>query len=152
MTNWESYVETAFDRISLMVQWLGICFLMQRQRFHPYSGKVPHAKEHLSWGPQLLKPACLEPVLSNERSDHDEKSSYCNQRVGWTLSLQQQEKAHCSSKDPAQPKINKTKVVNFRKKETVFDHGLLKCRWSYSPRTPDNSILWNMRVREHYII
>ena len=38
--------------------------------------------------PQLLKPVCLEPVLCNKRSHHNEKPAHSNE-------------------DPTQPKINK---------------------------------------------
>ena len=73
-----------------------------------WSGKIPHAAEQLSpcatttepvlynpcattteaSEPQLPKPACLEPVLRNKRSHHNEKPAHSN-------------------KDPMQPKINK---------------------------------------------
>ena len=34
-----------------------------------------------SFVPQLLKPVCLEPVLSNKRSHRNEKPTHCNWRV-----------------------------------------------------------------------
>ena len=44
----------------------------------------------------VLKPACLAPVLHNKRRHCSEKPTHCNWR-----------KPVHSSKDPAQPKINK---------------------------------------------
>ena len=34
--------------------------------------------------PQLLKPECLEPMLCNERSHHNEKPVHCNKDPAWT--------------------------------------------------------------------
>ena len=71
---------------SLVAQWLRICLTMQGHGFEPWSGKIPRAAEQLSlcttttepalehvshnyWAhmPQLLKPACLEPMLCDEK-------------------------------------------------------------------------------------
>ena len=58
--------------------------------FDPWPGNIPHAAEQLSpcatttkpvlraHAPQLLKPACLEPVLYNKRSHDNEKSTHHN--------------------------------------------------------------------------
>ena len=64
---------------SLMVHWLRICLPMQRTWGRPWSGKIPHAAGQRSPWTQLLKPACLEPELSNKRSHHTEKSMLCNE-------------------------------------------------------------------------
>ena len=63
---------------------------------------------HNYWAhvPQLLKPACLEPVLHNKRSHHNEKSVHRSERVALAR----------SNKDPAQPKINKMNKFILKKK------------------------------------
>ena len=61
-----------------------------KRAFSRWSGKIPHALEQLSpcatatepvlWSPlatQLLKPKCLEPVLRNKKSHHNEKPAHC---------------------------------------------------------------------------
>ena len=59
---------------------------------------------HNYWAcvPQLLKPACLEPVLHNKRSHRDEKPVHRDE-------------------DPTQPKkINKNKINKFIKKKKII--------------------------------
>ena len=78
---------------SLVAQWLRICLPMQGTRVwaliredptcrratkpvrHNYWGCALEPASHSYWAlvPQLLKPACLEPVLCNK------KSTYCNE-------------------------------------------------------------------------
>ena len=72
---------------SLEVQWLRIACQCRGHGFEPWSGKIPHAAEQLSpcattteaREPQLLKPACLEPMLPNKRSHHNEKPVHRNE-------------------------------------------------------------------------
>ena len=55
--------------------------------------------------PQLLKPACLEPVLHNKRSHRSEKPAHCNEEQPPLATVKR--KPACSNEDPTQPKINK---------------------------------------------
>ena len=43
---------------SLVAQWLRICLPMQRTRFDPWSGKIPHASEQLSPCATATEPPC----------------------------------------------------------------------------------------------
>ena len=47
----------------------------QGHRFHPLSGKIPHATEQLS-PCATTEPVNLEPVLCSKRSHHNEKPSH----------------------------------------------------------------------------
>ena len=73
---------------SLVVQWLGVCLLMQGTQIRSQCGKIPRALEQLR---QLLK-----PVLCSRRSHRQEKTVHPNQRVATA----------CSNEDPAQAKIH----------------------------------------------
>ena len=92
---------------SLVAQWLRIRLPMQgtqgrtpvwgdptchgttKLMCHNYWACALEPMSHSCWAPvpQLLKPACLEPMLCNKRSHHNEKPAHCN-------------------KDLMQPKIN----------------------------------------------
>ena len=75
---------------SLVVQWLRIHTAMQRHRFDPWSGKIPHAAGQLSpcatttepmlWSPPAAstEPVALEPMFSNKRIHCDEKPVHHN--------------------------------------------------------------------------
>ena len=84
---------------SLVVQWLRIRLPMQGTQVralvwedptcHGATKPVHHnywvcalePVSHNYWAcvPQLLKPSCLEPVLRNKRSHHNEKPVHCNE-------------------------------------------------------------------------
>ena len=84
---------------SLVAQWLRIHLPMQGTRVralvwedptcrgatkpvrHNYWACTLEPASHNYWArlPQLLKPTCLEPVLCNKRSHHNEKPAYRNQ-------------------------------------------------------------------------
>ena len=48
---------------------------------HNYWAWALEPVSHNYWArmPQLLKPVCLEPVLHNKRSHHNEKPTHCNE-------------------------------------------------------------------------
>ena len=84
---------------SLVAQWLRICLPMQGTQVrslvwedptcrgaakpvhHNYWACALEPTSHNYWArvPQLLKPACLEPVLHNKRSHRNEKPVHRNQ-------------------------------------------------------------------------
>ena len=130
-----------------MVQWLGICFLMQRQRFHPYSGKVPHAKEHLSRGAITTK-ACMPGACAQQREKPPrwEVLLQLESRLDPLVATPRESPLQQRRPSTAKNKQNKILKTSERKKQSLTTG--LKCRRSYSPRTPDSSILWNMRVRD----
>ena len=84
---------------SLVVQWLRICLPMQGTQVwalvredptchgatkpvrHNYQACALEPTSHNYWPclPQLLKPVCLEPVLRNKRSHHNEKPTHHNE-------------------------------------------------------------------------
>ena len=85
-------------RASLVVQWLRIRLPIQgtgvralaredptcrgatKPVRHNYWAWALEPASHNYWAhmPQLLKPACLEPMLHNKRSHHSEKPAHCN--------------------------------------------------------------------------
>ena len=65
---------------SLVVQWLGICLPIQGTQVQSVvrgRSLMPQSSEART--PQLLKPRHLGPVLCNERSHCNEKSTNCNE-------------------------------------------------------------------------
>ena len=108
-----------------VAQWLGICLPMQGTRVgalvqedptcHRAAKPVRHncwacalePASHNYWAhvPQLLKLACLEPVLHNKRSHCNEKPLHHGKE--WPPLTATREKPTRRSKDPTQPKINK---------------------------------------------
>ena len=84
---------------SLVAQWLRLCLPMQGTRVwallwedptcrratkpvhHNYWACALEPTSHNYWAhmPHLLKPACLEPVLCNKRSHHNEKPAHRNE-------------------------------------------------------------------------
>ena len=89
----------------------------RRQRFHPWSGRIPHGVEQLSlYAPQLsslrsgarepapLKPRTLEPVLRNKSSLCGEKPALPLEGGPCSPSLEESPRG---KEDPAQPKGNK---------------------------------------------
>ena len=72
----------------------------------PCHGGTKHVHHH-HWvhALQLLKPACLEPVLCNRRRNYNENLMHCDQESSPLTATR--EKSTCSRKDPVQPKINK---------------------------------------------
>ena len=88
----ELFGQLDFSRWTFLVaQWIRTHLPMQmRCAFNRWSEKIPHALEQLSpcatatepvlWSPlatQLLKPKCLEPMLCNKKSHHNEKPAHC---------------------------------------------------------------------------
>ena len=87
------------QRTSLVVQWLRICLPMQGTRVqslvwedstccgttkpvhHNYWACAPEPACHNYWAcvPQLLKLVCLEPMLCNKTSHHNEKLTHRNE-------------------------------------------------------------------------
>ena len=72
---------------SLVAQWLRIRLPMQGTRVRALVQEYPTCRGaakpmcHNYWVcvPQLLKPTCLEPMLRNKRSHHNEKTAHCNE-------------------------------------------------------------------------
>ena len=50
---------------------------------------------------QLLKPVCLEPVLSNKRSHRNEKPAHCNEE--WPQLATTRESPHTATKTQSSP-------------------------------------------------
>ena len=93
------HLKSSWSVTSLVAQWLRICLLMQgtqvralvredptcrgatKPMHHNYWACTLEPASHNYWAclPQLLKPARLEPVLCNERSDHSEKPAHHNE-------------------------------------------------------------------------
>ena len=80
---------------------------------------------------QLLKPARLRAHAPNKRSYCNEKSMYYNYRKACSPQL---EKSLNSNEDPAQPKLNKIKII---KKNTGY--------WSLSLESPTGSCLVSLQ-------
>ena len=98
-----------------MAQWLRICPPMQGTRVQSLVGEdptccgttKPNAPQLLSLRsrarePQLLKPACLEPVPREATAMRSPRTATKS-----SPPLPQLEKAHTHNKDLTQPKINK---------------------------------------------
>ena len=86
---------------SLVAQWLRVCLPMQGTRVralvwedptchgatkpvcHNYWACALGPMSHNCWArmPQLLKPACPEPVFRNKRSHHNEKPAHHNEEL-----------------------------------------------------------------------
>ena len=72
---------------SLVVQWLRIRLPMQGTRVRALVREDPTCRgatkpmHHNYWAhvPQILKTACLEPMLRNKRSHRNEKPTHCNE-------------------------------------------------------------------------
>ena len=84
---------------SLVVRWLRVCLAIQgtlvqslvrevptrcraAKAMHNYWACALEPGRHNYWAHvlPLLKPACLEPMLCNKRSNFNERSTHCNQR------------------------------------------------------------------------
>ena len=73
-------------RAFLVAQWLRIRLPMQGTRVRAlvwedptcHRATKPTCHNYWAWAPQLLKPACLEPVLHNKRSCRNEKPAHHN--------------------------------------------------------------------------
>ena len=71
---------------SLIAQWLRIRLSMQGTQVQSLVQEDPTCRRatkpvrhnYRSHVPQVLKPACLEPVLCNKGSHHNEKPMHCN--------------------------------------------------------------------------
>ena len=109
---------------SLVAKWLGVCLLMQGTWVRALAWEDPACRgatgpvhyncwawalepaSHNYWAhvPQLLKPACLEPVLHNEKPQqweaHAPQWRVAPTRHNWRKLVH-------SSEDPTQPEINK---------------------------------------------
>ena len=102
------------NRASLVVQWLRICLVMQgtsvpsrvqddptcrtyraaKPLYHSEGASIlePMSQSYRAQALQLLKPACLEPMLQNKGSHHHkEKPTHCKKCSPGLLQL---EKAH----------------------------------------------------------
>ena len=96
-TNYKMSFKTQIQGTSLVAQWLRICLPMQGTRVwalvredptcrgttkpvcHRYWACALGPTSHNYWAhAQLLRPTCLEPVLSNKRSHCNEKPGYRN--------------------------------------------------------------------------
>ena len=94
---------------SLVAQWIRICLPMQGTQFwslveEDFTGlratELMHHnyRAHVLW---LLKPACLQPVLCNKRSQHSAKPTHRDGRVA--PDHYNQGKPKQRNEDPAQP-------------------------------------------------
>ena len=74
---------------------------------HNYWACALEPTSHNYWAckPQLLKPACLEPVLRHKGSHCNEKPAHRNEEQAPLATTR--EKPVRSNEDPTQPKINK---------------------------------------------
>ena len=109
---------------SLVAQWLRIRLPVQGTRdqslvredptcsgatkpvHHNYWACALEPVSHNYWAraSQLQKPTCLEPLLRNKRSHHNEKPTYHKEE--WPP-LATTRESQCTATDPTQPKINK---------------------------------------------
>ena len=94
-----SWIKSILIGASLVAQWLRICLPVQWTRVralvwedptcraatkpvrHNYWACALEPVSHNFWARvlQLLKPACLEPMLRNRRSHHSERTAHCNE-------------------------------------------------------------------------
>ena len=67
--------------VRALVQEDPTCHGATKPMSHNYWGCTLEPASHNYWirTPQLLKPACLEPVLHNKRSQHNKKPMHCNE-------------------------------------------------------------------------
>ena len=56
------------------MQWVRIYLPVHGTQVGSLIQKIPHAVEQLSPCARTAEPTCLEPVLHNKRSHHNEKS------------------------------------------------------------------------------
>ena len=74
----------------------------RRHRFHPWSGKVPHASKQLNpWATTIKSALEALELVPHKRSRHSEKAKRCSQRAAPTHC---NEKRPHSNKDPSQTK------------------------------------------------
>ena len=68
-------------QVRSLVQEDPICHGATKPMRHNYWDCSLEPASHNYWArvPQLLKPACLEPVLRNRRSQRNEKPTHCNE-------------------------------------------------------------------------
>ena len=69
--------------------------------FEPWSGKVPHAAGQLGPWATTTEPACLEPVLCNERGCDSERTAHHDE--DWPPLATTREGPRTETKDPTQP-------------------------------------------------
>ena len=79
--------------------------------------------------PQLLKPTCLEPVLLNERSHHNEKPAHCNEEYPPLAATR--ESPHAAMKTQRSQKINQLKQKTKTKTKTKPSSRFTKIRMQY---------------------
>ena len=119
----------------LGVQWLRIRLPMQGKQVwaliqedptcrgatkpvhHNYWAWTLELMSHNYWGhkTQLLKPACLEPMLCNKRSHCNEKPVHCNEEQSPLAATRE---SPYSNKDPTQTKKLINKLKKKKEKET----------------------------------
>ena len=81
----QSGIINATHRASLVTQWLRIHLPIQGTWVRALIWEDPRSRPQLlslrsrARKPQLLKPTCLEPMLCNKRSHHNEKPTHCNE-------------------------------------------------------------------------
>ena len=98
-------------RTSLVVQWLRICLLMQGTRVRSLVREDPTCRRatkpvhHNYWACvlQLLKPACLEPVLHNKEKPLQWEARALQWRVAFSPQLEKAWVSPRSNEDPVQP-------------------------------------------------
>ena len=68
-------------RVRALVREDPTCSRATKPMHHNYWACALEPTSHNYWAhvPQLLKPACLEPVLRNKRNHHNEKSTHHNE-------------------------------------------------------------------------
>ena len=111
-------------RTSLVADWVRIHLLMQGtgvqslvwEDFACRGATKPLGSNYWACELQLLKPACLESVLSSERSHRNSERSWCIETQSRPHFPQVEESLCKGNEDPAQPKIK----IN-------FNCGKLKC-------------------------
>ena len=112
MSLWKAY-QNSTQGVSLVVQWIDIC-LPTRGTWVPSLVQEASSRRgatkpmgHSSWVHvlRLLKPVCLEPVLSRKRSRHCGKPMHHSEE---RPPLAQREEATPGDEDPAELLINKS--------------------------------------------
>ena len=113
-TNEQSRHPKYLYRVSLVVQWLRVCFAMQGHQFAPWSGTLSHAMGQQSPGAQWLSPsprACAsqEKPPQTEATSAQLESSPCSLQLG--KAHVQQQRPSAANKDL----INKILNLCFKK-------------------------------------
>ena len=125
--------------VRALVQEDPTCHGATKPMSHNYWGCTLEPASHNYWirTPQLLKPACLEPVLHNKRSQHNKKPMHCNEEYPLLSTRESPRMAtknqHSQKKKKNYPKIQELKIINIYYLTVSvgqeFVHSLARCLW-----------------------